>query len=79
MPFGRKPPDISNAANQELTPAMRLLELQRKHRAMDAKITELQLNPYQNQILLQRLKKEKLRLKDAIERLKDDLIPDLDA
>jgi hypothetical protein len=56
MPFGRKPPDISNAANQELTPAMRLLELQHKHRAMDAKITELQLNPYQNQILLQRLK-----------------------
>jgi hypothetical protein len=35
--------------------------------------------PYQNQILLQRLKKEKLRLKDAIERLKDDMIPDLDA
>jgi hypothetical protein len=39
----------------------------------------LQANPYQNQILLQRLKKEKLRLRDRIEQLKDDLIPDLDA
>jgi hypothetical protein len=39
----------------------------------------MQSYPYQNQILLQRLKKEKLRLKDAIERLKDDMIPDLDA
>jgi len=29
--------------------------------------------------LLQRLKKEKLRLKDAIEHLKDDMIPDLNA
>jgi hypothetical protein len=35
--------------------------------------------PYQNQILLQRLKKEKLRIKDAIERLKNDMIPDLNA
>ena len=40
---------------------------------------EMQTYPYQNQILLQRLKKEKLRLKDAIERLKDEMIPDLDA
>ena len=58
---------------------MRLLELQRQHRALDQKILELQANPYQNQILLQRLKKEKLRLRDRIEQLKDDLIPDLDA
>jgi hypothetical protein len=35
--------------------------------------------PYKNQILLQRLKKEKLRLKDAIERLKNEIIPDLNA
>mgnify|MGYP002064491329 CR=1 FL=1 len=49
-------------------PAMRLLELQTRHRALDRKIQELHSYPYQNQILLQRLKKEKLRLKDAIER-----------
>ena len=67
------------AANEVLTPAMRLLQLQTRHRALDTRIAELQSYPYQNQILLQRLKKEKLRLKDAIERLKDDMIPDLDA
>ena len=69
----------SDAANQSLTPAMRLLELQSRHRALDSKITELHSYPYQNQILLQRLKKEKLRLKDAIEQLKDEMIPDLNA
>lgn len=69
----------SGAANEAMTPAMRLLDLQAKHRALDHKIAELHSYPYQNQILLQRLKKEKLRLKEAIERLKDDMIPDLNA
>jgi len=68
-----------DAANETMTPAMRLLELQSRHRALDSKIKELLHYPYQNQILLQRLKKEKLRLKDLIERLKDDMIPDLNA
>ena len=67
------------AANEVMTPAMRLLDLQTKHRALDARIHEMYEYPYQNQILLQRLKKEKLRLKDAIERLKDEMIPDLNA
>ena len=68
-----------DAANELMTPAMRLLELQTKHRALDSKIAELHSYPYQNQILLQRLKKEKLLLRDAIERLKDEMIPDLNA
>lgn len=68
-----------DAANETLTPAMRLITLQLRHRALDQKIIELQGQPYLNQLLLQRLKKEKLRLKDEIERIKDDLIPDLNA
>ena len=72
--------DAANeAANELVTPGMRLLDLQAKHRALDSKIDELHTYPYQNQILLQRLKKEKLRLKDAIIRLKDEMIPDLNA
>lgn len=67
------------AANEVMTPAMRLLDLQVKHRALDRKIAEMYDFPYQNQVLLQRLKKEKLRLKDAIARLKDEMIPDLNA
>ena len=69
----------AEAANEIMTPAMRLLDLQSKHRALDARIHEMYESPYQNQILLQRLKKEKLRLKDAIARLKDEMIPDLNA
>ena len=68
-----------DAVNEAVTPAMRLLALQRQHRALDEKINELYSYPYRNQILLQRLKKQKLRLKDTIERLKDDMIPDLNA
>ena len=79
-----EPPDNTNeseaeAANEVITPAMRLLELQKRHRALDNRITEMYEYPYQNQILLQRLKKEKLRLKDMIEKLKNEMIPDLNA
>ena len=71
--------DTPEAANEAMTPAMRLLQLQTRHRALDARIHEMYEFPYQNQILLQRLKKEKLQLKDQIERLKDEMIPDLNA
>ena len=71
--------DSDQAANELFTPGMRLLELLTQHRAMDVRINEIYDFAYQNQILLQRLKKEKLRLKDAIERLKNDIIPDLNA
>jgi hypothetical protein len=71
-------PDKS-AANEELSPAVRLSMLQSQHRSLDQKIIELQSHPWQNQLLVQRLKKEKLRLKETIERLKDEIIPDLNA
>ena len=79
-----EPPEIDqdqpeSAANEIITPAMQLLYMQTQHRELDARIQEMYNFPYQNQILLQRLKKEKLRLKDAIERLKDEMIPDLNA
>lgn len=67
------------AANEVMTPAMQLFNLQTRHRALDSRIHEMYEYPYQNQILLQRLKKEKLQLRDAIERLKDEMIPDLNA
>ena len=67
------------AANEVISPAMRLLQMQTRHRAIDVTISEMYAYPYQNQILLQRLKKEKLRLKDSIERLKDEMIPDWNA
>jgi hypothetical protein len=67
------------AANEAITPAMLLLQMQARHRGLDVRIAEMYGYPSQNQILLQRLKKEKLRLKDSIARLKDEMIPDLNA
>ncbi|QQD18526.1 YdcH family protein [Spongiibacter nanhainus] len=62
-----------------LSPGARILLLQRKHRQLDEEITRLSENPYQNQLMLRRLKKEKLKIKDTIEWLKNTMIPDLDA
>ena len=71
-------PDQS-AANEDLSPVERLTVLQAQHSTLDQKIIELQSRLWQNQLLVQRLKKEKLRLKESIERLKDEIIPDLNA
>ncbi len=62
-----------------LSAGARLLLLKRRHRALDEEIAQLALNPWQNQLLLQRLKREKLRIKDSIERLRSEMIPDIDA
>jgi hypothetical protein len=56
-----------------------LTALLERHRALDEEIVRLELFPYQDQLLLRRLKKEKLRLKDSIQRVRTMLIPDLDA
>lgn len=56
-----------------------LLALQTQHRSLDLEIDRLQAFPYKDQLQLQRLKRQKLRLKQNIERLKALLIPDLDA
>jgi hypothetical protein len=58
---------------------VQLAALQEKHRGLDAEIADLESFPYQDQLLLRRLKKEKLRLKDSIQRVLSRLIPDLDA
>jgi hypothetical protein len=63
----------------ELSIAARILLLQQEHRELDARIAELYDYPSCDQLQLQRLKRKKLQLKDTIQRLKDDLIPDLNA
>ena len=56
-----------------------LLVLQTEHRMLDLEVVRLQDFPYIDQLQLQRLKRQKLRLKQNIERVKTMLIPDLDA
>ena len=67
------------AANEPMTLEMRLSLMIERHRAIDRELIDLQGHPWGDRLLIQRMKKEKLRLRDGIERLKDELIPDLDA
>ena len=52
-------------------------ELRRQHRALDEEIAALSESPLGDQLLLKRLKKRKLHLKDEITRVKDKLYPDI--
>ncbi|WP_260294687.1 YdcH family protein [Sedimenticola hydrogenitrophicus] len=57
----------------------RLFEIRQLHRDLDVAIAALSEGGYKNELQLKRLKKRKLLLKDAIAKLEDELIPDLDA
>ncbi|MEN1956830.1 YdcH family protein [Luteimonas changyuni] len=56
--------------------AQRLLVLKTEHRDLDVAISRLQLDPGADELLVKRLKKQKLQLRDCIERLESALIPD---
>ncbi|HET8899846.1 MAG TPA: DUF465 domain-containing protein [Rhodanobacteraceae bacterium] len=58
--------------------ATQLIELRQEHRDLDQAIARIAANSV-DELQLTRLKKRKLRLKDAIARLESRLIPDLDA
>ncbi len=57
----------------------RLQDLKLEHRDLDDVITNLSLGTNIDQILLKRLKKRKLVLKDNIVLIESKLIPDIDA
>jgi hypothetical protein len=50
-----------------------LVELSEKHRALDRKIEEELARPTSDDLKLAELKRQKLRLKDEIERLRQEL------
>ena len=55
----------------------RLAALRAAHRALDERITQLVAESHPNQVELQRLKKQKLALKDRISHLENERIPDI--
>jgi hypothetical protein len=55
----------------------RLAELRAAHRNLDDRIAELIREGFPDQLELQRLKKQKLALKDRITRLESDRLPDI--
>lgn len=64
--------EISDLRNQ-------LHELQIEHRDLDLVITHLIDNPPPDELLVRRLKKRKLLLKDRILQLEQMLVPDIPA
>jgi hypothetical protein len=61
----------------DITTASKLVRLRLEHRDLDAAIEALRAMPAPDQLQLARLKKRKLRLKDEIALLEDQLIPDI--
>jgi len=57
----------------------RIEALTLEHRDLDDVIFHLHEVPTADRLQIQRLKKRKLIIKDMIEKLRDQLIPDLDA
>jgi hypothetical protein len=54
-----------------------LAELRRQHEALNAEVDALTENGVVDQLKVARLKKEKLRLKDEIARIEDQITPDI--
>jgi hypothetical protein len=57
----------------------RIIELQIEHRDLDDAIGRLSVQPGVDELHLRRLKKRKLQIKDAIELLQAQLVPDIPA
>lgn len=55
----------------------RLCELRAEHRQLDEAIESLRLSRPDDQLELARLKRRKLRLKDQIALIADEIIPDI--
>jgi len=65
--------------NQNHQIEFKIIELNQEHQDLHYLIDHLCEATYPDQIKLRRLKKRKLLIKDQIEHLKSDLIPDIDA
>ena len=64
---------------EALSSVARLKELRIEHQDLDQVISRLVVDPHVDQIMLRRLKKRKLMIKDMISQLESDRIPDLNA
>jgi hypothetical protein len=54
-----------------------LTKLRTDHRALDQEIALIEAAAHSNQLLVKRLKRKKLQLKDQISLLEDQLLPDI--
>ena len=70
---------IVNIESETFRSVERLKELRIEHHDLDQVISRLVVDPHVDQIMLRRLKKRKLMIKDMITQLESDRIPDLNA
>lgn len=68
-----------NIESETFRSVERLKELRIEHQDLDQVISRLVIDPRVDQIMLRRLKKRKLLIKDMISQLESDRIPDLNA
>ncbi|MBR2536685.1 MAG: DUF465 domain-containing protein [Hyphomicrobium sp.] len=54
-----------------------LVNMRAEHRQLDSEIAALEGSPTADQLLIKRLKKKKLILKDRIQSIEDRLLPDI--
>lgn len=73
--FAARDCDFDGANDEAL--AIRLATLEEEHRDLDAAITSLEENSPYERLTIARLKKKKLQLKDAIQEIKDAMLPDI--
>ena len=64
------------AANDEAL-QQKIAELRQEHQDLDASVVALSLLPHPDQLLIARLKRRKLALRDQIARIEDQLTPDI--
>lgn len=68
------PPDSPDSADAELKAS--LVALRNEHRELDAEIARIDAAPTDDELLIRRLKKRKLFLKDQIASIENRLDPD---
>ncbi len=72
-PYSVDPPDLPAPAEILKT----IEELRSEHRLLEESLTRQQERPMPDQLLIQRLKRRKLAVKDHLARLESDLLPDI--
>jgi len=65
-----------DGANDEAL-AIRLATLEEEHRDLDAAIRAMEASSPYERLVIARLKKKKLQLKDEIQEIKDEMLPDI--
>jgi hypothetical protein len=71
LPDGVDPGSVDRATLQQLA------ELKKQHRELDDEIQSMVVSAAIDQLLLKRLKKRKLMLKDQITNIEDAMLPDI--